>query len=135
MDAGFLESTLSYLVEKAAAQLRESGLYVRSVSLKLRTSDFKTVTRSFTLPEPTAEDHVIFRTCVRLFRKLFLQRRTRVRLIGVCLSSLTRHSSAQSDLFQDATREQCDRLYKGIDRIRNKYGFRSILRATSVKND
>ena len=134
MDAGFLESTLSYLVEKAAAQLRESELYVRAVSLKLRTSDFKTVTRSFTLSQPTAEDHVIFQTCVGLFRKLFV-RRTRVRLIGVCLSSLTRNPCAQTDLFQGMAEERWDRLYQGIDRIRNKYGFRSILRATSVKND
>jgi DNA polymerase-4 len=134
MDVRFLESTLSYLVEKAAAQLRESELYVRSVSLKLRTSDFKTVTRSHTLAEPTAEDYVIFQTVVELFRKLFV-RRTQVRLIGVCLSSLTRNTCTQTDLFQDVSPEQWGRLYQGIDRIRSKYGFRSILRGTSVQND
>jgi DNA polymerase IV len=134
MDVRFLESTLSYLVEKAAAQLRESELYVRSVSLKLRTSDFKTVTRSHTLSEPTAKDHVIFLTAVELFRKLFV-RRTQVRLIGVCLLSLTRNTCTQADLFQNATPKQWDSLYQGIDRIRSKYGFRSILRGTSVQND
>lgn len=133
MDARFLESTLSYLVEKAAAQLRESDLYVRSVTLKLRTSDFKTVTRSHTLSEPTVKDHVIFQATVELFRKQFT-RHTRVRLIGVCLSSLSRNACTQTDLFQEVTRERQDSLYKGIDRIRNKYGFRSILRATSVKS-
>jgi len=133
-DARFLESKLSYLVEKAAGQLRDSKLYARSVTLKLRTSDFKTVTRSFTLKEPTFEDHVIFSVAVELFRKLFTSR-TRVRLIGVSLSSLTRNSCAQIDLFQQASHEQWDRLYRGIDRIRSKYGFRSILRGTSVHED
>lgn len=133
-DAGFLESKLSYLVEKAAAQLRGSELYVRSVTLKLRTSDFKTVTRSHTLKEPTSEDHVIFETAVRLFRKL-LTSRTRVRLIGVTLSSLTRNPCAQTDMFEQTSHEQSDRLYEGIDRIRSKYGFRSILRATSRGGD
>jgi len=133
-DARFLESTLSYLVEKAAAKLRESGLYVRSVTLKLRTPDFQTMTRSHTLLRPTAEDHVIFKTGMELFRKLFIHC-PRVRLIGVGLSSLTRSPCAQTDLFQEVTREQWDRLYQGIDRIRNKYGFRSILRGTSVQND
>lgn len=134
LDARFLESKLSYMVEKAAAQLRGSGLYVRSVTLKLRTSDFKTVTRSHTLKEPTFADHVIFNTAVKLFRKLFTSR-TRVRLIGISLSSLTRNPCVQTDLFQETSREQWDRLYRGIDRIRSKYGFRSILRATSRRDD
>ncbi len=134
LDARFLESKLSYLVEKAAAQLRGSELYVRTVTLKLRTSDFKTVTRSRTLKEPTSEDHVIFNTAVELLRKL-LTSRTRVRLIGISLSSLTRNSCAQTDLFQETTHKQWGRLYQGIDRIRSKYGFHSILRATSRGGD
>jgi len=133
-DAKVLESKLSYLVEKAAAQLRSSELYVRRVTLKLRTADFKTVTRSHTLMEPTSEDHVIFRTAVKLFRKL-LTPRTRVRLIGVALTSLTRNPHTQTDLFEQTGHEQKDNLYQGIDRIRSKYGFRSILRGTSVHED
>ena len=57
-DPLFLESTLSYLTEKAAGQLRESKLFARTVMLKLRYSDFKTVTRSKTLEMPTAERSV-----------------------------------------------------------------------------
>ncbi len=129
-DPAFLESTLSYLVEKAAAQLRGSGLYARSVTLKLRYSDFKTVTRSHTLREATDEDYVIFKTAAGLFRKLFA-RRTRVRLIGVCLSSLVAERHVQNGLFEELTPHRREKLYRGIDRIRNKYGFRSILRATS----
>ena len=164
IDPRFLESMLSYLVEQAATQLRESGLYARTVTLKLRYSDFKTVTRSRTLKQPTSEDRVVFHTAVELFRALFgwrpaggkrsnpgrrIQpaqffndgqycdrrhsgRRTRVRLIGVGLSSLTADACAQTDLFEETSREQWQRLYRGIDRIRNKYGFDSILRGTSV---
>ncbi len=133
-DAKVLESTLSYLVEKAAAQLRGSKLYVRTVTLKLRTADFKTVTRSHTLKEPTSEDRVIFNIAVQLFRKEFTGQ-TRVRLIGVSLTSLTPNPSAQADLFEQTSRQKWDRLYQGIDRIRDKYGFRSILRGTSVHED
>lgn len=133
-DARFLESTLSYLVEKAATQLRASDLFVRTVTLKLRTADFKTVTRSHTLKEPTSEDHVIFNIAVNLFRKRFT-RKTPVRLVGISLSSLTRESSVQTDLFEQTSHEQRDNLYQGIDRIRSKYGFRSILRGTSVHKE
>ena len=129
-DPLFLESTLSYLTEKAAGQLRESKLFARTVMLKLRYSDFKTVTRSKTLEMPTAEDHTLFKTGAGLFRKLFT-RRVRVRLIGIAFTSLTAHPHRQEDLF-DSKGGQCwNGLYQGIDRIRHKYGFRSILRAAS----
>lgn len=132
-DPAFLESTLSWLVEKAASQLREEGLRARCVSLKLRDSNFKTVTRSHTLNEAACEDHVIFDTVVGLFRKLFT-RRTRVRLIGVALTSLTSGVPLQMELFENLDAKQWQKLYQGIDLIRDKYGFRSILRGSSVIN-
>jgi DNA polymerase-4 len=132
-DPAFLESTLSWLVEKAASQLREEGIRARCVSLKLRDSDFKTVTRSHTLTEATCEDHVIFDTVAGLFRKLFT-RRTRVRLVGVALTSFTSGETPQMELFENLDAKQWQKLYQGIDHIRSKYGFRSILRGSSWKN-
>ena len=129
-DPLFLESTLSYLTEKAAGQLREKKLFARTVTLKLRYSDFKTVTRSKTLEMPTAEDHTLFATSKGLFRKLFM-RRVRVRLVGIAFTSLTATPYRQEDLFDIKGRQCWDDLYQGIDRIRHKYGFRSILRAAS----
>lgn len=133
-DPRLLVSTLSYLVEKAAAQLRAEGLRARCVTLKLRYSDFKTVTRSRTLTEPSCEDHLLFAVAAGLFQRLFT-RRVRVRLIGVGLTSLTRGGRMQMDLFAPDAPGARDNLYAGIDRIRGKYGFRSILRATSHNED
>ena len=132
-DRAFLESKLSWLVEKAASQLREEGIRARCVSLKFRDSNFKTVTRSQTLREATCEDHVIFDTVAGLFRNLFTQG-TRVRLVGVGLTSLTSDMASQMELFEDLDDKQSQKLYEGIDRIRDKYGFRSILRGSSVTN-
>lgn len=130
IDPLLLESTLSYLTEKAASQMRGTGLFARTITLKLRYSDFKTVTRSQTLDWPTAADHTLFNTAAKLFRQLFT-RRTRVRLIGIAFTSLTAHPYRQEDLFGLKDGERWDGLYQGIDRIREKYGFRSILRAAS----
>ncbi len=132
-DPAFLESKLSWLVEKAASQLREEGLRARCVSLKLRYSNFKTVTRSHTLSDAACEDHVIFDTVVSLFRKLFT-RRTRVRLVGVALTSLTAGAPPQMELFENLNAKQWQKLYQGIDRLRQKYGFRSIIRGSSFLN-
>ncbi|MBT5633567.1 MAG: DNA polymerase IV, partial [Nitrospina sp.] len=104
--------------------------FARTVTLKLRYSDFKTVTRSKTMDLPTAEDHTLFKTGVGLFRKLFT-RRVRVRLVGIAFTSLTATPYRQEGLFDSKGGRCWDGLYQGIDRIRHKYGFRSILRATS----
>ena len=130
IDPMFLESTLSYLTEKSAAQLRSSRLFAKTVTLKLRYSDFKTVTRSQILCWPTAEDHTLFKTAIKLFRKTF-NRKIRVRLIGVSLTSLTAHPYRQENLFDLKDSKHWDELYHGIDQIRKKYGFHSILRAAS----
>jgi DNA polymerase IV len=91
MNLLFLESTLSYLTEKTAAQLRSNGLFASTITLKLRYSDFKTVTRSQTLGWPTAADHTFLKMATILFRKLFNDK-TQVRLIGISLSSITAYN-------------------------------------------
>jgi DNA polymerase-4 len=131
-DPLFLESTLSYLTEKIAGQLRENKLFASTVALKLRYSDFQTVTRSKTLDMPTAEDHILFKTGVGLFRKLFTHG-AKVRLIGVTLTSLTAHPHRQEGLFDCKGGQSWEGLYQGIDHIRHKYGFKSLLRAASLR--
>jgi DNA polymerase-4 len=118
-------------VEKVLSQLREENLHARSVTLKLRYSDFKTVTRCHTLRESTDDDGVVFREIFDLFKKLFVKR-TRIRLVGVSLSSLIHRRFQQTSLFDQASFEQRNRLLRSIDDIRDKYGFHAILRAGSI---
>jgi DNA polymerase-4 len=133
-DPDFLHSILSYLSEKTAAELRQTELYARCITLKLRYSDFQTITRSQTLPMSTLEDAMIFKTAIRLL-EASLNNKSRVRLIGIRLSSLVPSTPQQSDLFETHTPQSRDNLYRGIDRIRDKYGFRSILRGTSLRGE
>ena len=101
------------------------------MTLKLRYSDFKTVTRCHTLRESTDDDGVVFREIFDLFKKLFVKR-TRIRLVGVSLSSLIHRRFQQTGLFDQASFEQRGRLLRSIDDIRDKYGFHAILRAGSI---
>jgi len=133
IDPLFLESILSHLTEKSAAQLRSSKLFARTVTLKLRYSDFKTVTRTQTLSWPTAADHKLFKATTKLFYDTF-NRKVRVRLIGISFTSLTAHPYQQEDLFDPRDGKCWDDLYNGVDQIRKKYGFSSILRAASFSN-
>ncbi len=123
-DIDLLENILSFLSEKVGRRLRKKGLMGSTITLKLRYSDFVTITRSQTISEPTGFDAVIFRTVQALFRKAYT-RRTSVRLLGVSVSNLT-HSHLQFDLFTGAWQLKMQCLYMGIDRVREKYGFDSV---------
>ncbi len=60
MDISFLRATLRYFAEKLGAELREEGKNARTVTLKLRYSDFETVNRSSSAREGTNLDDSIF---------------------------------------------------------------------------
>jgi hypothetical protein len=79
---------------------------------------------------PTAADYKLFKTATKLFHNTF-NGKIRVRLIGISLTSLTTHPYHQENLFTPKDSKYWDELYRGIDQIRKKYGFASILRATS----
>ncbi len=64
-----LQATLSYLSQKASKRMRDAGLHARTVTLTLRYSDFHTVTRSHTFPEPSALDSVVLKALQELFAR------------------------------------------------------------------
>jgi DNA polymerase-4 len=129
IDRKLIFSTLFWLVERTAKSLREEKLQTRTITLKLRYSDFSTVTRSMTLKEGTDLDKKIYQCVEELFQKAYT-RRGRVRLLGVCLSNFC--SPAWQENFLDE--EKTDKLksfYKSVDEIRDKYGFDSLRIVTS----
>ncbi len=85
------EQTLSETIEEQAfeigRQLRESGLTGKTVKIKIRWSDFKTVTRQTTLPSATNDGIVIFKVAQKLLSAARKPNQT-VRLIGVGVSGI-----------------------------------------------
>ncbi len=129
-DLYFLENNLYYLSEKVGRRLRKKGLWGYTITLKLRYSDFVTLTRSETISEATNFDATIFQIASSLFRKAYT-RRTRVRLLGVSVSNLT-SEGWQLHLFDRWHQIKMKNLYRGIDRVRQKYGFDSLSCGRSV---
>ena len=72
------------LTEKATYRMREKDFSARTISIKVRFADFKTITRSKTLPLPLSATHEVFEVVKALFLALKLDR-ARVRLVGVSL--------------------------------------------------
>lgn len=124
MDMAFLKANLRYFAEKLGAELREEGKNARTVTLKLRYSDFETVNRSSTARESTNLDDAIFLSGVRLLEKTLGNRFKPVRLIGLEVSNFTGGETQLS--FFDAEAKRREQLDRAIDQVRDKYGFDAI---------
>jgi DNA polymerase-4 len=119
-----LERVLWQLVEEVGGRLRKENYYARCLTVKIRYSDFQTITRSRTLNSPTCFDREIFETVKQLLQQNLAQDRA-VRLLGVCASAL-QSSGWQESLLDRHKRSSWDKLYQGIDHLREKYGDDAI---------
>jgi DNA polymerase IV len=123
-DPEVIERTLLAMAEGVSGRLRASGVRAATVTVKIRDSSFRTVTRRRTLPEPTDLTEPIWRTAIELARPEV--RGLRVRLLGVTASNLGVRD--QLSLFgTDEARRH--RLVEAEDAIRKRYGVRTLTRA------
>lgn len=126
-----MEEVLWNLVEEVGGRLRREEIFARCLTVKIRYSNFQTITRSRTLGSPTCFDKEIFQVASDLLRQNLAQGRA-VRLLGVSASAL-QDSGWQEPLLERDQRRSFERLYKGIDKLRQKYGEQTIGAATPRK--
>src|SRR5262245_4870688 len=126
-----MEEVLWELVEEVGGRLRREELFARCLTVKIRYTNFQTITRSRTLPSPTCFDKEIFEVVSHLLRQNIGQGRA-VRLLGVSASAL-QSSGWQEPLLDRDKRRSFERLYKGIDELRQKYGDDTVGAATPRK--
>ena len=134
VDAETVESTLSWLVQKAGKRLREAGLFCRTVTLTLRFANFHTITRSRTLAEAADLDTTILKTARESLRGAW-NGSAELRLVGVALSSFLAPSAAtgQLELLDSEHREKLERLAQATDRIRDRFGFSKLQLGGSLR--
>ncbi len=125
-----LERWLWMQSESVGLDLRRKGCRGRTVTLKIKFTDFKTITRSKTLPESVNSTQVIFDTASGLLRKLKLPRK--VRLIGVGVSNLC-GISRQISIFEDPSITRQEGLDRAVDRIRDKFGAGALRRGRMIE--
>lgn len=130
-DVEKLESTLLRLCEMVARRLREQNLSGRTWQLKLRYSDFSTITRAHSLPVPTTVDSEIFATIRKLFRDN-CQKGRAIRLLGVQASNFD-DAPEQMDLLQDEGRQKWARAISASDKLRDKYGDSAVFLAKGMR--
>ena len=124
-DAAEIERTLLALTEGVSARLRSAGLRAGTVAVKVRDSQFRTVTRQKTLPEPSDLTDTIWRAALELVRPEV--RGKKIRLLGVAATQLGQPE--QTTMFEIVDAKQ-RRVVDATDAVRRRFGDRAVTRAS-----
>ena len=113
------------LAETVSRRMKKAGVAGRGVTLKLKTSEFRTVTRARRLPGATRSAEEMFRAAEPLLAREADGRA--FRLIGIGAHDLVEVGQiAQRDLFGDASPD--GGVDKALDAVREKFGDDAIVR-------
>ena len=118
-DEKTLEKTLREQSSEVARQLRKNDLAGKTVKLKIRWSDFTTLSRQVTLPTSTDNDDEIFHAAVKLMKAVRKPNQA-VRLIGVGISGIG--APVRQLSLWDAGSEKSRKLQEVVDQLQQKYG-------------
>jgi DNA polymerase-4 len=130
-DVEKIEATLARLAEMVGRRLRESRLHSRTVQLKLRYSDFTTLTRAHTLRQATQIDTELAAEAKRLFHANW-KKGAKVRLLGVHAGSLSA-AAGQMNLLDGSTHERWHRALEAADRMRDRFPDATISLAGALR--
>jgi DNA polymerase-4 len=118
-----LEDVLAELCEKVARHARKDGIAGRVVTLKLRTTDFKILTRRRTIPVPTQTAKTLFAVGRELLAKEATGRP--YRLIGIGMADLLEADAVETDFFAGEERRALAGE-KTLDAIRARFGAGAV---------
>jgi DNA polymerase-4 len=129
-DRDLLCRTLLRLTRSVGRRLRRADLQGSTIKIKLRWSDFTTITRQTTLDRPTDQDAEIYEAAQALLEAAWPQGRP-VRLIGVGVSNLE-EPREQLTLWETSSKRG-KRLQETLDELRERFGRDAVKRASEIE--
>lgn len=132
-DENILRQTILHQAVQVGFRLRKKELRGNTVRIKLRWSDFSTITRQSKLDYAINQDSLINQYAQALFDEAWLPTCRPVRLIGVGVTGLDAETVQLSFLEPEHERE--DRLLRAVDEIQKRYGKASIRRAFDLPKE
>ena len=130
-DTAWLEDQLWRLCVKTADRAKATGLVGNVITLKLKTADFRTLTRRLSLAEPTQLAQTLFRSARILLAKE-ANGRTRFRLIGIGISDLSEHRADSVDLLDPLVAKRAA-AERASDLAREKFGADAVMTGRSAR--
>lgn len=132
-DSTILLAVLLELTGQVSRRLRRQQVRAGGVQLKLRYSDFRTITRSQKLPEPTNNSRILWETVKLMFEARLPEIPLDVRLIGIGATKLHHGSRVQKSLFSDEAELKDQDLDRVRDAIIDRYGNSAVFPASSLE--
>jgi DNA polymerase IV len=133
-DSAVIHRELLRLSERCTTRLRQTGHVARTVSIKVRFADFKTVTRSRTLREPTDVSRVFYDTARGLFEALDRDGAL-IRLVGVRAEGLSDAADAPQQLSMSGGEDEWRAADKAVDLAAARFGSGAVRPATLVERE
>jgi DNA polymerase-4 len=133
-DPAYIRRKLLKLSDRTAARVRAAGLVGRTISIKVRFSDFTTITRSKTLRDPTDVSRDIYATACALLDGLGLQR-ARLRLVGVRMEGLMDSERAPVQGLLDEPEHGWRDADRAVDRASARFGAGAVRPACLVEEE
>ncbi len=124
----FLRHQLAQMSENVGWRLREQGFYARTVSIKVRFHNFKTITRSHSLNYSFNDDDTIFSEALQLLEDIKLQP---IRLLGVTVSNFSVGSQLSLFSSEDQPKGQISEV---MDTINRKFAPGTITKGRTLPN-
>ncbi len=128
-----VERTLIQLCDEVTSRVRRASLKARTVTVKVRYGDFRTITRSETMDKSTNLTEAITQAARNLLARKVDMAGKKVRLVGVAATNLEAAGSGQLSLFQSSDEEKLARLDRVVDKIRDRLGKDAIKKASSLE--
>jgi DNA polymerase IV len=133
-DPAYIHRELLKLSDRTAARVRAAGMVGRTISIKVRFSDFTTITRSKTLRDPTDVSRDIYATARALYDALGLQR-ARLRLVGVRMEGLMDSDQAPIQGLLDEREHGWRDADRAVDRASARFGAGAVRPASLVEGE
>jgi len=131
-DAAHLRRVLLDHTDHVARRLRRADMLARTVTLKIRSFDFATITRSTTLESPTDRTDALWDATAAMFERWSRGKPPAVRLIGMGVTQLTTEAGRQLGLFDEVERDRHRALDRTVDEIRAKFGDDAVARGGTM---
>lgn len=124
---------LARLADATARRLHEQKVEGRTLTVKVRFADFRTISRAASFDQPTASSREISRTARRLLESVDVS--VGVRLLGVSMSGLANPGGARQLSLDDVDERNWTDAERAVDEIRDRFGAAAIAPATLVEGD
>lgn len=132
-DPETLRAWLLELLGQVAMRMRRIGIRGKTVKIKVRFADFRTISRNHTLSAPTFSSHDIGNTGRAMLDNILQEYRQPVRLLGGGMMNLSMGAAIQQTMFDTEEKEKLARIDETCDELKQKFGHGVVRSASAIE--